>query len=147
MLIQEQLRLRQITVRLFLPEEEVVVIGNPIQLEQVFLNLLTNARDAVSDTPQKDITITCTLNADFVEIRVRDSGSGIPAELEKRIFDPFFTTKEVGAGTGLGLSITYSIIQEHQGNILLESHDGEGALFLIQLPRTHEMPERDLSHE
>ena len=146
-LIQEQLRLRQIEVRLQFSEEDVVVIGNPIQLEQVFLNLLTNARDALADMPQKDITITCTLSPDFVEIRVQDTGAGIPAAIEPRIFDPFFTTKEVGAGTGLGLSITYSIIQEHQGNILLESHDGRGALFLIQLPRTRELPERDLSHE
>ena len=145
-LVQEQLRLRQVEVQLHLPEEEVAIIGNPIQLEQVFLNLITNARDAIVDMPQKIISITCALNTDFVEIRVRDSGPGIPAEIEQRIFDPFFTTKEVGAGTGLGLSITYSIIQEHQGNILLENHDGGGALFLVQLPRTREMPERDLSH-
>ncbi len=145
-LIQEQLRLRQIEVHLQLPAEEVIVIGNPIQLEQVFLNLLTNARDALADMPQKDITITCTLKTDDVEIRVWDTGPGIPGEIEQRIFDPFFTTKEVGAGTGLGLSITYSIIQEHQGNILLENHDGGGALFLIQLPRTRETPERDLFH-
>jgi C4-dicarboxylate-specific signal transduction histidine kinase len=145
-LIQEQLRLRQIEVQLQLPDEEVIVIGNPIQLEQVFLNLLTNARDALADMPQKDITITCTLKTDYVEIRVWDTGPGIPAEIEQRIFDPFFTTKEVGAGTGLGLSITYSIIQEHQGNISLENHDGGGALFLVQLPRTRETPERDLFH-
>jgi C4-dicarboxylate-specific signal transduction histidine kinase len=145
-LIQEQLRLRQIEVRLQMPDEEIIVIGNPIQLEQVFLNLLTNARDALVDRPQKSITISCTLKADFVEIRVRDTGSGIAPEIEQRIFDPFFTTKEVGAGTGLGLSITYSIIQEHQGTIVLENHDSEGALFLIQLPLTHQMPERELSH-
>jgi C4-dicarboxylate-specific signal transduction histidine kinase len=145
-LIQEQLRIRQISIRLQLPPEEVVVIGNSIQLEQVFLNLLTNARDAVNDMPQKEIIITGTVEPDFVEIRVRDTGPGIPPALEQRIFDPFFTTKEVGAGTGLGLSITYSIIQEHQGNILLETHEGGGALFLIQLPRTREMPERDLFH-
>jgi len=145
-LIQEQLRLRQIEVQLQLPPEEVVIIGNAIQLEQVFLNLLTNARDAIADMPHKAIIITSTIHVDYVEIRVRDTGPGIPPEIEQRIFDPFFTTKEVGAGTGLGLSITYSIIQEHQGNILLESHEGGGALFLIQLPRTREMPERDLSH-
>lgn len=145
-LIQEQLRLRQIEVQLHLPPEGVVIIGNAIQLEQVFLNLLTNARDAISDMPHKAIIITCAVHTDYVEIRVRDTGPGIPPEIEQRIFDPFFTTKEVGAGTGLGLSITYSIIQEHQGNILLESHEGGGALFLIQLPRTREMPERDLSH-
>ena len=145
-LIQEQLRLRQIEVQLHMPDEEVVVIGNPIQLEQVFLNLLTNARDALVDMPHKCITITCMLNQEFVEIRVQDTGTGIAADIEQRIFDPFFTTKEVGAGTGLGLSITYSIIQEHQGNILLENHKGKGARFLIQLPRTREMLERDVSH-
>lgn len=145
-LIQEQLRLRQIEVLLQLPAEETVVVGNSIQLEQVFLNLLTNARDALVEMPRKEIIITCTLHTDIVEIRVRDTGPGISAEFEQRIFDPFFTTKEVGAGTGLGLSITYSIIQEHQGNILLENHEGGGALFLIQLPRMREMPERELSH-
>ncbi|HVU70346.1 MAG TPA: ATP-binding protein [Ktedonobacteraceae bacterium] len=145
-LIQEQLRLRQIEVQLHFPDEGIILIGNAIQLEQVFLNLLTNARDAIADVPHKAIIITCTITPEYVEIRVQDTGPGIPPEVEQRIFDPFFTTKEVGAGTGLGLSITYSIIQEHQGHILLESHDGGGARFLIQLPRNREMPERDLSH-
>lgn len=146
-LVQEQLRLRQIDVQMHLPDERVVVTGNAIQLEQVFLNLLTNARDAISERPDKRITITCRAGEDLVEIRVRDTGPGIPPGIEKRIFDPFFTTKEVGAGTGLGLSITYSIIQEHQGAISLEHHDGEGALFLIQLPRAHELPEGGAIHE
>jgi C4-dicarboxylate-specific signal transduction histidine kinase len=146
-LIQQQLRLRQIEVQFYMPDEEVVVIGNAIQLEQVFLNLLTNARDAISDRPTRLITVTCTMTADLIEIRVRDTGPGIPPESAARIFDPFFTTKEVGAGTGLGLSITYSIIQEHQGTIMLENHDGQGALFLIQLPRTREMQERNLNYE
>ncbi|HEX7733497.1 MAG TPA: ATP-binding protein [Ktedonobacteraceae bacterium] len=147
-LVQEQLRLRQIEVQVQLPAEEIVVIGNSIQLEQVFLNLLTNARDALADIPHKTITIACTVHEDMVEIRVKDTGPGIPPEIEQRIFDPFFTTKEVGAGTGLGLSITYSIIQEHQGNILLENHAGTGALFLIQLPRARELPlERDLADD
>lgn len=141
-LIQEQLRLRQIGVKVVMPDEEVVVIGNAIQLEQVFLNLLTNARDAMNEQEEKQIIITCTTNDDLVEIRVRDTGSGIDPAIAPRIFDPFFTTKEVGAGTGLGLSITYSIIQEHQGNIQLENHPGGGALFLIQLPRASTDQER-----
>lgn len=145
-LIQEQLRLRQIEVQTFMPDEEIVVVGNAIQLEQVFLNLLTNARDALADMPEKRIIITCTKNTEFIEIRVRDTGPGIPPEIEQRIFDPFFTTKEVGAGTGLGLSITYSIIQEHQGAVMVENHDGGGALFLIQLPLTREIPERSPFH-
>jgi len=134
-LMQEQLRLRQIEVQLHFPEEEVIVIGNAIQMEQVFINLLTNARDALSNVLRKEITITCTLETESVTLRFCDTGPGIPPELEQRIFDPFFTTKEVGAGTGLGLSITYGIIKDHQGTIVVEHHPGEGAHFLIQLAR------------
>src|SRR5579884_504067 len=133
-LMQEQLRLREIDVQLHLPAEELVVMGNAIQLEQVFINLLTNARDAVAEAARKAITITCSQQNNLLEISFRDSGPGIPVGLEQRIFDPFFTTKEVGAGTGLGLSITYGIIKDHQGAISVENHPGEGAVFLIQLP-------------
>jgi C4-dicarboxylate-specific signal transduction histidine kinase len=133
-LVQEQMRLRQIEVKLLLPEEEVFVVGNAIQLEQVFINLLTNARDAMANSTRKVITIGCTIQANGVEIRFCDTGTGIPVGLEQRIFDPFFTTKEVGAGTGLGLSITYGIIKEHQGTIVVENCPDGGALFLIQLP-------------
>jgi C4-dicarboxylate-specific signal transduction histidine kinase len=133
-LVREQLRLRQIEVKLHVPEEEVFVMGNAIQLEQVFINLLTNARDAMVDSMRKIITIEYTKQASMVEIRFCDTGPGIPIGLEQRIFDPFFTTKEVGAGTGLGLSITYGIIKEHQGIIVVENCLGGGALFLMQLP-------------
>jgi len=133
-LVHKQLHLRQIEVQLRFPSEDVIVIGNAIQMEQVFINLLTNARDALADMTQKLITITCTVKTDVVNIHFCDTGPGIPAGLEQRIFDPFFTTKEVGAGTGLGLSITYGIIKEHQGSIAVESRPGEGALFIIQLP-------------
>ena len=133
-LMREQLRLRQINVELYFPAEDVIVIGNAIQIEQVFINLLTNARDALANADNKVITITCSIKADTVHITVSDTGPGIPNGLEQRIFDPFFTTKEVGAGTGLGLSITYGIIKEHQGTIVIENHPGEGALFMIELP-------------
>jgi C4-dicarboxylate-specific signal transduction histidine kinase len=133
-LMQEQLRLRQIETSLHFPAGDIVVIGNPIQLEQIFINLLTNARDALISAPHKQITITCATKGPMVDISVGDTGPGIPAGLEQRIFDPFFTTKEVGAGTGLGLSIIYGIIKEHQGTIIVENHPGEGAVFLIQLP-------------
>jgi len=136
-LVREQIRLRQIEVQVDFPEEEVIVIGNDIQLEQVVINLLTNARDALANAERKVITITCTMEAESVALRVYDTGPGIPADFEQRIFDPFFTTKEVGAGTGLGLSITYGIIKDHQGTIAVENHPGEGAHFLIQLPRPH----------
>ncbi len=135
-LMGEQLRLREIevTVDLVPPSEEPVVIGNAIQLEQVFINLLTNARDAVAESPRKAIRIAGSAGAGVVEVTLSDTGPGIPPGLERRIFDPFFTTKEVGKGTGLGLSITYGIIKEHGGTISVVSPPGEGATFVIHLP-------------
>lgn len=137
-LMQEQLRLRQIEIELDFPVEAVIVMGNAIQLEQVCINLLTNARDAMADVARKIIRIGCVIKGAMVEMRFCDTGPGIPAGLEQRIFDPFFTTKEVGAGTGLGLSITYGIIKEHQGTITVENCPDGGALFLIQLPQKRE---------
>ncbi len=133
-LMQEQLRLRQIEVVLDLCPNNPIVIGNAIQLEQVFINLLTNARDAMADVPRKRLSLSCKVEQGMVHLAFSDTGTGIPEGLEKRIFDPFFTTKEVGAGTGLGLSITYGIIQDHQGSIAVENHPGEGATFFVQLP-------------
>jgi len=133
-LMREQLRLREIDVTVDLGPDEPVVVGNAIQLEQVFINLLTNARDAVAESPRKLIDISATIASGAVEVALADTGQGIPPGLERRIFDPFFTTKEVGKGTGLGLSITYGIIKEHGGTISVVSPPGEGATFLIQLP-------------
>jgi C4-dicarboxylate-specific signal transduction histidine kinase len=133
-LVQEQLRLRLISVTQdFLPESPLV-LGNPIQLEQVFINLLTNARDALADAERKEVHISCSVRDDFTTIVLEDTGPGIPPGLEQRIFDPFFTTKDVGSGTGLGLSITYGIVQEHGGTISVESTPGHGAVFTIELP-------------
>jgi C4-dicarboxylate-specific signal transduction histidine kinase len=133
-LMQEQFRLRQIPVMMHFPDDQLVVMGNAIQLEQVFINLLTNARDALANANHKSITIECLQRHDMIEVTIVDSGPGIPAGYEQRIFDPFFTTKEVGTGTGLGLSITYGIIKEHQGTIIVENHPGQGAVFVVQLP-------------
>jgi C4-dicarboxylate-specific signal transduction histidine kinase len=133
-LVREQLRLREILVTVEDGLGEAVVLGSPIQLEQVFINLLTNARDAMAESADKRIRISASVGDDAVDITFADSGPGIPSGLERRIFDPFFTTKEVGTGTGLGLSITYGIIKEHGGTISVVSPSGEGATFLIRLP-------------
>src|SRR5438132_4725628 len=134
-LLQEQLRLRNIDVQLELcDDDDRPVLGNAIQLEQVFLNLLTNARDALTNSPRKVIQISSYVERKIIKIIVKDTGAGIPAGLERRVFDPFFTTKEVGAGTGLGLSITYGIVRDHQGTISVDSAPGEGAAFVIELP-------------
>jgi C4-dicarboxylate-specific signal transduction histidine kinase len=141
-LMQEQLRLRQISVELDI-YSGVVVEGNPIQLEQVFINLLTNARDALADADERAIRISCETRAETAVVTFADTGAGIPAGLEQRIFDPFFTTKEVGTGTGLGLSITYGIIQEHGGTISVESSPGDGACFAVELPVASEAEGRE----
>ena len=134
-LLQEQLRLRDISVSVYASETDPAVRGNPIQLEQVFLNILGNARDAVSSLSERQIAITTEVDDELVYIRFTDSGAGIPEGLQERIFDPFFTTKEVGQGTGLGLSITYGIVKEHQGDISVANIPGAGACFSVSLPR------------
>jgi signal transduction histidine kinase len=110
-------------------------------MNQVFMNLLSNAIDAVSDYPQPEklIEITTGLveNAGNLHVRigVRDSGPGVPVEIKSKIFDPFFTTKPIGKGTGLGLAISYQIVVEvHQGRIWIENPPTGGAEFIIELP-------------
>ncbi len=139
-LMHEQLRVRGIEVEFELCPDELVVLGNPIQLEQVFINLLTNARDALTDAPRKKIRIVSSRDDEWIRISFTDTGSGIPEEFEQRIFDPFFTTKEVGTGTGLGLSITYSILKEYGGDISVTSRRGKGATFVIELPVAGDEP-------
>ncbi|MBU0690264.1 hypothetical protein KKC97_13435 [bacterium] len=104
----------------------------PQQLTQVFVNLLINAGQAISE--KGEVFITTTYENGLAVLRFADTGTGIPEELLPRIFDPFVTTKEVGKGTGLGLSIVYSIIEKHGGKILAANKPGEGAEFRIELP-------------
>jgi C4-dicarboxylate-specific signal transduction histidine kinase len=140
-LIHEQLRLRQIQVHVDAFEgPDPVVLGNSIQLEQVFINLLANARDALEDAPAKGIRIQSTVTRDAAIVLVSDTGPGIPEGLEQRIFDPFFTTKDVGSGTGLGLSISYGIVKEHGGTISAENVPGQGAAFRVELPLATDAP-------
>ncbi len=140
LLVQEQLRLRGIEVELELCPDELLVLANAIQLEQVFINLLTNARDALGDSKRKTIRIASSRDEERIRIAFSDSGPGIPSDVQQRIFDPFFTTKEVGTGTGLGLSITYSILKEYGGDISVDSRPGKGATFVIELPFADEQP-------
>ena len=104
------------------------------QLNQVFMNLLINAAQAIAE--QGHITLRTRQEGQNVCIEIADNGSGIPQAIINRIFDPFFTTKPVGTGTGLGLSITHGIIRKHQGRIEVDSTPGEGTTFRIYLPIT-----------
>jgi C4-dicarboxylate-specific signal transduction histidine kinase len=137
-LLHEQLRLRSIETRLDLGAHDPVVMGNAIQLEQVFLNLLTNARDALEEADRKRIAVSLRVEDETITIVFRDTGPGIPRGLERRVFDPFFTTKQVGAGTGLGLSIAYGIVRDHHGRIFVENARGNGAVFVVKLPIARE---------
>lgn len=108
------------------------ILCYPGKLNGVYMNILTNAMQAI-DGPGK-IYITTRHLGDKVTISIRDTGKGMPEEVQKRIFEPFFTTKDVGFGTGLGLSITYGAIEMHKGKISVKSKPGEGTEFLIELP-------------
>lgn len=106
----------------------------PGKLNQVFMNILSNAIDALAGRPNPEIGVHTWLEEQTVFIEISDNGTGIPEDIIKDIFNPFFTTKEVGTGTGLGLSITIAIIQEHGGDIKVKSEPGKGTTFTITLP-------------
>lgn len=108
------------------------VWGHAGKLQQVFMNLMLNARDAM---PHGGVlTLTTTVQGNAVTIEISDTGVGIPPEVIHRIYDPFFTTKEVGRGTGLGLAVSYGIVQEHGGHVFVESTPGQGTTFRVKLP-------------
>jgi two-component system, NtrC family, sensor kinase len=127
---------RGIHFNIYLEKDLAPIRSDPSQLQQVFLNLITNAIDAHEGKPYGTITITTRTKPEKqgVNIIVADTGSGIPSENLERIFDPFFTTKPVGKGTGLGLSISYSIIKQLGGDISVQSERGKGAQFSLFLP-------------
>jgi signal transduction histidine kinase len=104
----------------------------PGQLNQVFMNVLSNASDAIDE--KGTITINTSITNESIRVSIKDSGRGIPEDIQSRIFEPFFTTKEVGQGTGLGLSISHSIIEKHKGSIEVKSEVGKGSEFVILLP-------------
>ena len=111
-----------------------LVVADPSLIQQVFMNLIINAAEAMDGNGRMDLTTRLEPDGEFVEILFADSGHGISEENQERIFDPFFTTKEVGHGTGLGLAISFGIVKEHEGTIAVESEPGKGATFTVRLP-------------
>lgn len=139
-LISEQLRLKKIGVDMDLCPS-VVALADESRLEQVFINLLTNARDAIIEAHGEAggtvRVISRVLSDSELEIEISDNGIGMTEEIRSKIFNPFFTTKEAGKGTGLGLSISHGIVQDHGGSISCVSETGRGTAFHISLPRFH----------
>jgi len=131
-LLEHQFEVGKIKVRRELAEGQLVVLGIEHQLQQVFLNLFLNARDAM---PRGGwLTVTTRGDGGRAVVEISDTGSGIPPEQLARIYDPFFTTKAIGRGTGLGLSITYGIVREHEGTIRCDSVVNQGTRFTLALP-------------
>jgi PAS domain S-box-containing protein len=148
-LIGEQMRTHAINLTLEIPDDLPKVYGESLQIEQVILNLMSNARDALDArvemessgpedrkrfTRELNIRAFCTEETHEIILEIEDNGMGMDEETRSRIFDPFFTTKEVGRGTGLGLSISYGIITDHHGRVDVESEEGLGTTFKISLP-------------
>jgi signal transduction histidine kinase len=131
-LLEHQYRVSRIQVRRELVSPGPVVLAIEHKLQQVFLNLFLNARDAMPKGGW--LTIATRVADGRVVAEIRDTGSGIPAEHLARIYDPFFTTKAMGQGTGLGLSITYGIVREHDGTISCDSQEGSGTRFQLSFP-------------
>ncbi len=131
-LIEHQLATARVEVKLSLGEALPRIKGNPGKLQQVFLNLLLNARDAMESGGV--LAVSSTASEGLVRVTVADTGSGIAPEHLARVFDPFFTTKAARRGTGLGLSVSYGIIKEHSGEIEVESQIGLGTRFHVTFP-------------
>ena len=143
-IFSQQLKLREIEVLWDFDPDLPLIRGEPNQLEQVFINLLLNARDAIEEKASRDpeaakrIELTTWAEGDRVFARIGDTGRGISKALMDRIFEPFFTTKEVGKGTGLGLSISYRIVQDCGGVMRVDSEEGRFTSFTLEFERVED---------
>jgi two-component system NtrC family sensor kinase len=131
-ILENYARGNNIDIQTDLADNLPISAGDQAQLQQVILNLVNNAIDAIG----KDgtISIKSLRDSSKILVMITDTGPGIPESMQKKIFDPFFTTKSTGKGTGLGLWISYNIIEKMGGNLALQSREGQGATFTITLP-------------
>ncbi|BCR05818.1 hypothetical protein DESUT3_28870 [Desulfuromonas versatilis] len=134
-IVEHQLGIAKIRIERDLGSELPRFNGSGNQIQQVLMNLMLNAQQAMKGEPGEVRLTTRQLEDGALELRVSDTGPGMPKEVRDRIFEPFFTTKPSGEGTGLGLSVSYRIIEDHGGQIRVESEPGEGATFVITLPQ------------
>ena len=130
-----EMRVNNVELETELQPDLPMTMADPHELQQVFLNLITNAEQAIGESQDRGVvSVKTSRSVGTFNVTIEDDGPGIPAEIIARIFDPFFTTKAEGKGTGLGLSISYGIIQEHGGDMHVESQVGRGTTMTIQLP-------------
>lgn len=145
-LIEHQAKIQNVEIIKKFAPDLPVIIANRNQIQQVLMNLSTNAFDAMPQGGKLEISTELVKGENGkseIEIKVSDTGAGIPEEIKHRIFEPFFTTKEPGKGTGLGLSLCYEIVQKHNGTIDFESEKDKGTTFTIRLPIVEEFTEKE----
>lgn len=145
MIMGQQLLNMGINIDKDLNEDLPMIEGDPNYLEQVFMNIIGNARDAMENIEGEKLLTIKSFNCEYkdiaaVGVAISDTGGGIPDDVRNKIFEPFFTTKEVGKGTGLGLSICFGIIEEHKGTIVIDTEAGQGTTFTIIIPVVAETP-------
>ena len=133
-ILQHQPLFQDIEFVLDLAEDLQPIYGNSIRLNQVVMNIIVNAAQAMDGKGNLIITSSIRANNDLAEITIKDSGHGIPPELVEKIFDPFFSTKATGEGAGLGLSVSYAIVKEHKGTIRVASQPESGTTFTLRFP-------------
>lgn len=142
-IVNHQMELNKVKLLKDLDAALPSISGNRNQLQQVFMNMMINAQQAMEGTPGQ-IHVTSRFVADgAVEVVFKDTGPGVPEDVKQKVFEPFFTTKPGGKGTGLGLSVSFGIVRDHGGSIRVESELGEGAAFIITLPALDENPLAD----
>jgi two-component system NtrC family sensor kinase len=132
--LENEARYRNIDIQTNYAPDLPLTTTDQSQMQQVFLNIINNAIDAIGKDGEITINTRLSQRNNEICIEVHDNGPGMPKDVLQKIFDPFFTTKEVGKGTGLGLSISYSIIEKLGGRILVASEEGQGTTFTIYLP-------------
>jgi len=133
-LVENQALFHNIRIVRDLRDDIPPVVIDPSEMQQVFMNMVINAAEAMNGTGQLTLATRLDPEDDSIQVALSDTGHGIRAEDVERIFDPFFTTKDVGHGTGLGLAISYGVVKEHNGTISVESEVGKGTTFTVRLP-------------
>ncbi len=144
-ILRHQMSLHRVELRTTLEDGLPQIRGSANQLQQVLMNLMLNAEQAIEESGKGGLVEVSAVRAgeSHVELRVRDDGPGIPKHVVPRVFEPFFTTKPTGKGTGLGLSVTFGIVRDHGGTIRVDSEEGQGTTFVIALPVPGAAPAAD----
>lgn len=138
-IVDHQLTINGVKIEQQLADELPKIMGDGNQIQQIVMNFMINAQQAMQEKPGIVKLSTSLIEDDLIEMRISDTGPGIPEEIQDKIFQPFFTTKEAGKGTGLGLSVTYGIIKDHMGTVSIESQAGKGATFVVRFPVADDM--------